>query len=116
MVDGLIRRYHTSETADGLTGGEGVFLACSFWYVDALVLQGRHQEARDMFERLLALSNDVGLLAEEYDPVGHRQLGNFPQAFSHLALINSALNLDTYAGPAAQRSQGGETGDEPPSD
>ena len=58
-----------------------------------------------MFERLLALANDVGLLAEEYDPVGHRQLGNFPQAFSHLALINSALNLDTYAGPATQRSQ-----------
>ncbi len=110
MVDGLIRRYHTSETPDGLTGSEGVFLACSFWYVDNLVLQGRQQEARAMFERLLALANDVGLLAEEYDPVGHRQLGNFPQAFSHLALINSALNLDTHAGPAAQRSQGGEAG------
>jgi len=109
MVDGLIRRYHTSETSDGLTGSEGVFLACSFWYVDNLVLQGRHQEAREMFERLVALSNDVGLLAEEYDPIGQRQLGNFPQAFSHLALINSALNLDTYAGPAAQRSQSGDT-------
>jgi GH15 family glucan-1,4-alpha-glucosidase len=106
MVDGLIRRYHTSETQDGLSGGEGVFLACSFWYVDNLVLQDRHEEARAMFDRLLALSNDVGLLAEEYDPVGHRQLGNFPQAFSHLALINSALNLDSHAGPAAQRSQG----------
>ena len=110
MVDGLIRRYRTDETADGLSGGEGVFLACSFWYVDNLVLQGQLQEARAMFERLLALANDVGLLAEEYDPVGHRQLGNFPQAFSHLALINSALNLDTHAGPAAQRSQGGESG------
>jgi GH15 family glucan-1,4-alpha-glucosidase len=105
MVDGLIRRYHTAETQDGLVGGEGVFLACTFWYVDNLVLQDRQEEARAMFERLLALSNDVGLLAEEYDPIGRRQLGNFPQAFSHLALINSALNLDTHAGPAAQRSQ-----------
>jgi GH15 family glucan-1,4-alpha-glucosidase len=112
MVDGLVRRYHTAETPDGLPGGEGVFLACSFWYVDNLVLQDRQEEARAMFERLLALANDVGLLAEEYDPVGHRQLGNFPQAFSHLALINSALNLDTHAGPAAQRSQGGEAGDD----
>ena len=108
MVDGLIRRYHTHETEDGLSGSEGVFLACSFWYVDSLVLQNRHQEARDMFERLLTLCNDVGLLAEEYDPVSRRQLGNFPQAFSHLALINTALNLDTYTGPAAQRSQGDE--------
>ena len=111
MVDGLIRRYHTGETSDGLTGGEGVFLACSFWYVDNLVLQGQVQEAKAMFDRLLALANDVGLLAEEYDPVGHRQLGNFPQAFSHLALINSALNMDTHAGPAATRSQGSEPGD-----
>jgi GH15 family glucan-1,4-alpha-glucosidase len=108
MVDGLIRRYRTDETKDGLPGGEGVFLACSFWYVDNLVLQERHQEARAMFDRLLAMANDVGLLAEEYDPVGHRQLGNFPQAFSHLALINSALNLDSHAGPATQRSQGGD--------
>ncbi len=108
MVDGLIRRYRTDETADGLHGNEGVFLACSFWYVDNLVLQGRMQEAREMFARLLALANDVDLLAEEYDPVGKRQLGNFPQAFSHLALINSALNLDTHEGPAEQRSQGGD--------
>jgi GH15 family glucan-1,4-alpha-glucosidase len=112
MVDGLIRRYRTDETADGLTGGEGVFLACSFWYVDNLVLQGRMLEARQMFARLLTLANDVGLLAEEYDPVANRQLGNFPQAFSHLALINSALNLDTHEGPAEQRSQGGESGEE----
>ncbi len=109
MVDGLIRRYRTSETQDGLTGGEGVFLACSFWYVDNLVLQNRYLEAQAMFDRLLALANDVGLLAEEYDPIGRRQLGNFPQAFSHLALINTALNLDTHAGPATQRSQGSET-------
>jgi GH15 family glucan-1,4-alpha-glucosidase len=104
LIDGLVRRSHTDETADGLSGSEGVFLACSFWYVDNLALQGRHQEARTMFDRLLELSNDVGLLAEEYDPLGRRQLGNFPQAFSHLALINTALNLDTQAGPAAQRS------------
>jgi len=112
MVDGLIRRYHTHETADGLKGSEGVFLACSFWYVDNLALQGRHREARTLFNRLLALANDVGLLAEEYDPVARRQLGNFPQAFSHLALINTALNLDTHAGPAEQRSRGRGTDDE----
>ncbi len=105
MADGLIRRYRTEETKDGLPGGEGVFLACSFWYVDNLVLQGRHREAREMFDRLLALANDVGLLAEEYDPAGKRQLGNFPQAFSHLALINSAMNLGIDPGPAAQRSR-----------
>ena len=105
MLDGLVRRYHTNETQDGLSGSEGVFLACSFWYVDNLVLQGRNQEAREMFERLLTLANDVGLLAEEYDPVARRQLGNFPQAFSHLALINAALSLETPGGPAAQRSQ-----------
>ncbi len=104
MVDGLIRRYQTNETDDGLTGGEGVFLACSFWYVDNLVLQGKHDDARAMFERLLGLTNDVGLLAEEYDPVGRRQLGNFPQAFSHLALINSAMNLDTHGEAAARRT------------
>jgi len=108
MVDGLIRRYNTSETADGLTGSEGVFLACSFWYVDNLALQGRHQEARQMFGRLLGLCNDVGLLAEEYDPVGRRQLGNFPQAFSHLALITTALNLDSRDPPAEQRRQPNE--------
>jgi GH15 family glucan-1,4-alpha-glucosidase len=104
MIGGLVRRYLTEETSDGLSGSEGVFLACSFWYVDNLALQGRHQEARSLFDHLLGLANDVGLLAEEYDPAGQRQLGNFPQAFSHLALINTALNLDTYAGPAAQRS------------
>jgi GH15 family glucan-1,4-alpha-glucosidase len=114
MVSGLVRRYRTEETQDGLSGDEGVFLACSFWYVDNLVLQGRHQEARAMFDRLLALANDVGLLAEEYDPIGRRQLGNFPQAFSHLALINTALNIDSYAGPAAQRC--GKTDDPPTND
>ncbi len=100
MVDGLVRRYRTEETADGMTGDEGVFLACSFWYVDNLALQGRMTEARSMFERLLGLCNDVGLLAEEYDPVRRRHLGNFPQAFSHLALIRTALVLAGQGQPA----------------
>ncbi len=93
-ADGLILRYRTEDTYDGLPVGEGVFLACSFWYADALAALGRREEARALFERLLSLRNDVGLLAEEYDPVGRRQLGNFPQAFSHLALVNTALTLD----------------------
>jgi len=103
MVDGLVRRYNTHETSDGLPRGEGLFLACSFWYVDCLVLLGREAEAREMFERLIGLCNDVGLLAEEYDPDDKRQLGNFPQALSHLALINSALNLENGNGPARRR-------------
>jgi len=103
MVDGLVLRYRTHDGVDGLPPGEGMFLACSFWFVDNLVLQGERQKARAMFERLLALANDVGLLAEEYDPRDRCQLGNFPQAFSHLALINSALNLDDH-GPARRRS------------
>ena len=78
---------------DGLPGGEGAFLVCSFWLADALHLTGRTKEARELFERLLALRNDVGLLAEEYDPVAGRQLGNFPQAFSHIGLVGTALTL-----------------------
>jgi GH15 family glucan-1,4-alpha-glucosidase len=109
MADGLVLRYRTHNGVDGLPPGEGVFLACSFWLADNLVLQGRHAEARELFERLLALCNDVGLLAEEYDPRDRRQLGNFPQAFSHLAMINTALNLQTY-GPAQKRSERGEAG------
>ena len=107
MVDGLIRRYRTEETADGLAGGEGVFLACSFWYVDNLVLQDRRAEAEELFRHLVSLCNDVGLLAEEYDPVARCHLGNFPQAFSHLALINSALNLEDHRGPVQSRARGG---------
>jgi GH15 family glucan-1,4-alpha-glucosidase len=91
--DGMVRRYDTDEGADGLPGDEGAFLACSFWLADALVLDGRVDEGRDRFERLLELRNDVGLLAEEYDVALGRQLGNVPQAYSHLALVNSALNL-----------------------
>jgi GH15 family glucan-1,4-alpha-glucosidase len=102
-VDGLIQRYRTHKGVDGLPAGEGLFLACSFWYVDCLSLLGRHDDARALFTRLLSIRNDVGLLAEEYDPEARRQLGNFPQAFSHLALINAALNLDNQHGPGARR-------------
>jgi GH15 family glucan-1,4-alpha-glucosidase len=88
--DGLVLRYRAP---DGLPRGEGVFLPCSFWLVDCYELLGRHDDAHALFERLLSLANDVGLLAEEYDPAGGRQLGNFPQAFTHLALVNSAFNV-----------------------
>jgi GH15 family glucan-1,4-alpha-glucosidase len=91
--DGLVKRYHTSEVEDGLPPGEGTFLACSFWLVDNLALQGRHEEAYAMFERLLGLANDVGLLAEEYDTVAKRLVGNFPQAFTHVALVHTGMNL-----------------------
>jgi len=97
-VDGLITRYRTESGTDGLPPGEGVFLACSFWYVEALEALGRRAEAEALFERLLLLRNDVGLLAEEYDPASRRQLGNFPQGFSHLALINAAITLDGQPG------------------
>jgi GH15 family glucan-1,4-alpha-glucosidase len=92
-VDGFVLRYSTHVTDDGLPPGEGVFLACSFWMVENLRLQGRVDDARALFERLLGVANDVGLLAEEYDPIAKRQLGNFPQAFSHVTLINAALAL-----------------------
>jgi GH15 family glucan-1,4-alpha-glucosidase len=104
-VDGLVQRYLTYEALDGLPQGEGVFLACSFWLADNLCLQGRREEARELFERLLGLANDVGLLAEEYDPVARRFLGNFPQAFSHVALVNTALNLGAAAKPVEQRAE-----------
>ncbi len=92
-TDGMVRRYDTGDGADGMPGDEGAFLACSFWLADALVLDGQYDEGRQRFEHLLELRNDVGLLAEEYDPEAGRQLGNVPQAYSHLALVNSALNL-----------------------
>jgi GH15 family glucan-1,4-alpha-glucosidase len=105
-VDGLVLRYRTKREVDGLPRGEGFFLACSFWLADNLVLQGRRDEARALFERLLALRNDVGLLAEEYDIRGGRMLGNFPQAFSHVGLVNTAFNLTRRESPVHQRSTG----------
>lgn len=107
-IDGLIRRYDTATSVDGVEGGEGAFLACSFWYADNLILLGRHAEAQELFELLLGFCNDVGLLSEEYDPIGRRMLGNFPQAFSHVALINTAQNLYGAGKPAAQRSSCGD--------
>jgi GH15 family glucan-1,4-alpha-glucosidase len=108
--DGFVLRYltdadPTSEhgTVDGLPGSEGAFIACSFWMADALALTGRQGEAGDLFERLLDLRNDVGLLSEEYHPGLRRQMGNFPQALSHLALVNTALGL---SGPVLQRGGG----------
>jgi GH15 family glucan-1,4-alpha-glucosidase len=104
LSDGLVMRYDTAESGDGLPSDEGVFLACSFWLVDTYVLLGRMADAHRLFERLLALCNDVGLLSEEYDPRTGRLLGNFPQALSHIALINSAFNLNEATKPAMQRS------------
>jgi len=92
-TDGFTRRYNTDHTDDGLRGEEGAFLICSFWLADSLALIGRHGEARDLYDKLVALRNDVGLLAEEYDPVSQQMLGNFPQAFSHLGLVNTAWHL-----------------------
>jgi GH15 family glucan-1,4-alpha-glucosidase len=100
---GFIDRYPTMPEIDGLPSGEGAFLLCTFWLADNLVLQGRHPEARKIFERLLDIRNDVGLLSEEYDPESRRLLGNFPQAFSHVGLINTARNLTRGGGPAEDR-------------
>jgi GH15 family glucan-1,4-alpha-glucosidase len=102
LVDGFVLRYRSNTEVDGLPPGEGVFLPCSFWLADSYALQNRDAEARALFERLLSLRNDVGLLAEEYDPRARRQVGNFPQAFSHVALIGTALNLHEV-GPAQRR-------------
>jgi GH15 family glucan-1,4-alpha-glucosidase len=101
---GLVMRYRTESNVDGLPAGEGLFLPCSFWLVDNLILAGRHAEARQLFEQLIALCNDVGLISEEYDPVSRRMLGNFPQAFTHVSLVNSAHNLALTEGPAMDRS------------
>jgi GH15 family glucan-1,4-alpha-glucosidase len=106
LVDGVVFRYDSGKAEDGLPPGEGAFIACSFWFVDNLILQGRVAQASAMFERLLALRNDVGLLAEEYDPRTKRQMGNFPQGFSHVSLVNTAYNLTRYEGPAEQRARG----------
>jgi GH15 family glucan-1,4-alpha-glucosidase len=102
----FLLRYETDNAADGLPSGEGAFLACSFWLVDNYILQGRVTEARQLFNRLLSHCNDVGLLSEQFDPVTGRMLGNFPQAFTRVGLINSALNLNRHVGcPAEERAQ-----------
>ena len=102
--DGFVLRYQTESQVDGLSHNEGAFLLCSFWLADNLALLGRRQQACELYNRLLGLRNDVGLLSEEYDPRAGRLLGNFPQAFSHVALINTAINLSTERGPAQHRS------------
>jgi GH15 family glucan-1,4-alpha-glucosidase len=105
---GFVLRYRTQEAGvDGLPPGEGVFLPCSFWLVDCLELLGRHDEAHALFDRLVSLTNDLGLISEEYDPAGRRMLGNFPQAFTHMALVNSAFNLAPHLpSPSAHRHAG----------
>jgi GH15 family glucan-1,4-alpha-glucosidase len=105
---GLVERYWTRPELDGLPAGEGAFLLCSFWLADNLALQGRVGEAEELFERLLALRNDVGLMSEQYDPEAGRMLGNFPQAFSHVGVINTARNLARSGGPAEDRKAGRE--------
>lgn len=101
--NGLLLRYDSDSCGDGLSSGEGTFLVCSFWLADVYVLQGRHEQADALYQRLLGLCNDLGLLAEQYDPTGQRMLGNFPQAFSHIGIINTALNLHKVQCPARAR-------------
>jgi pentatricopeptide repeat protein len=105
IEDEFVLRYETEDSGDGLPEGEGAFLACSFWLVDNYVLQGRYEEARRLFDRLLSRCNDVGLLAEEFDPLTRRMWGNFPQAYSHVGLINCALNLCREVGPTEERAR-----------
>ena len=110
MHDGFLRRYPADESlekVDGLPAGEGMFLPCTFWLADNYALQGRESEARELFTRLLALRNDLGLIAEEYDPEAKRLLGNFPQAFTHVSLVNTARNLSRAGGPAISRHRRG---------
>ena len=104
-VDGFVARYKTQPGLDGLPPGEGVFLPCTFWLADNFALLGRRQEAEQLFEKLLGLCNDLGLISEEYEPSEHRLLGNFPQAFTHVSLINTACNLSHVTGPAEDRQR-----------
>lgn len=105
MRDGLVMRYDTATSGDGLPPGEGVFLACSFWMVSNLKLMGRDKDAKELFERVLSLANDVGLLSEEYDTTSQRLVGNFPQAFSHIALANAAIDMSRKEGSSLQRTR-----------
>jgi GH15 family glucan-1,4-alpha-glucosidase len=109
VQEGFLRRYSSAGQVDGLPGTEGAFLACSFWLANALDHSGRREEAREMFEQLLAIRNDVGLLSEEYDPRLRRQVGNTPQAFSHVPLIQTALNLSGHAPRHRRRTAAEET-------
>ncbi|HEX2330672.1 MAG TPA: glycoside hydrolase family 15 protein [Candidatus Angelobacter sp.] len=104
VVDGFVLRYDLEKSDDGLAGHEATFLLCSFWLVDCLIMLGRRDDALNLFNRLLNVRNDLGLLAEEYDPISGRQLGNFPQAFSHIGLVNSAVNLSRAIAPVSQRT------------
>jgi GH15 family glucan-1,4-alpha-glucosidase len=110
VVDGLVLRYSTATDVDALPPGEGTFLPCSFWLADSLVLIGRREDGEALVERLLALTNDLGLLAEEYDTDARRMLGNFPQALTHMALINTAHLLSI---PAHQVKHASEKGERP---
>jgi GH15 family glucan-1,4-alpha-glucosidase len=108
MIDGFVRRYDTASAVDGLHGTEGAFLPCTFWMADCLALLGREDEARELFERVLSIRNDVGLLAEEFDTSRGRMVGNFPQAFSHVSLVGTARNLSRgVTGPAERRRRRG---------
>lgn len=104
IQDGLLLRYDTERSTDGVAGSEGTFLVCSFWLADVYVLMGREEEAAALFDRLCGLCNDLGLLAEQYDPRAKRMLGNFPQAFSHIGIINTALNLHRVVCPVKSRA------------
>ncbi len=110
LTDGFIMRHDPAEVETGLAHGEGAFIACSFWLADALVLAGRRDDAQVLFDRLIGLRNDLGLLSEEYDVRSQRLVGNFPQAFSHIALINTAHNLSRLSKPAEQRAGGSKPG------
>jgi GH15 family glucan-1,4-alpha-glucosidase len=105
MRNGFVDRYATQHAVDGLPPGEASFLPCSFWLADNFALQRRRGEAEEMFERLLSVRNELGLLSEEYCPDERRMVGNFPQAFSHVGLVNTARNLATAEGPAEHRAK-----------
>ncbi len=113
--EGFVARYEFDQggSVDGLPAGEGAFLPCTFWLADNLVLQGRAREARALYKRLLGVRNDLGLMSEEYDPKRRMMLGNFPQAFTHVSLVNTAMNLTSAQGPAHHRLSESSAEDRP---